>query len=46
MGHGDMIDCGRILASRSFVLPIEHIDTKGFGCDQDGSITYLGEILG
>ena len=40
------IDSGKVIGSRSFKIPLNYIETTGYGKDRSGSWNYLSEMLG
>ncbi|XP_078481111.1 deubiquitinating protein VCPIP1-like [Ciona intestinalis] len=43
--NSEIIDCGKVLGSRSFHISPTHIDVEGYGKDRTGSINYLQTLL-
>ena len=45
LGQDDMLNCGKILGNRAFLIEPENLDIIGYGRDRSGSLLYLADTL-
>ena len=45
LGQDEVLNCGKILGNRAFVIEPENLDIIGYGRDRSGSLQYLADTL-